>query len=375
MGNTVAVRGRRSRRHGVRPAGFTLVELLVVVGIVAVLMALLMPAVQSAREAARMAQCRNNLAQIAKGFGAHEQSQGTYPSGGWNLLFVGDADRGFGTSQPGGWIYSLLPFVEQRQVWELPADGRPEFVGGSGDLQQIKALTLVNTPLPLLHCPSRRTARLYPAPSWRPYANVTWNAVNGLSLNQMAKTDYCASAGARGPGKCVGSSGFQRPTNGVSPEPMDGDARLYTSPTGIPNAVANPLAKQFTGDGVVFQRSAVRPAHVRDGLSYTILVGEKGLFPSQYLTGLHESDNEGAYSGDDRDQLCTCDGLPQTEARKDTDSPRPTSSQEYFGSSHAQVSNYAFGDGSVRGVAYEVNVEMLRRMVVRNDGLSIEVEP
>jgi prepilin-type processing-associated H-X9-DG protein len=156
---------------------------------------------------------------------------------------------------------------------------------------------------------------------------------------------------------------------------MDGDARLYTSPTGIPNAVANPLAKQFTGDGVVFQRSAVRPAHVRDGLSYTILVGEKGLFPSQYLTGLHESDNEGAYSGDDRDQLCTCDGLPQTEARRDTDSPRPTSSQEYFGSSHAQVSNYAFGDGSVRGVAYEVNVEMLRRMVVRNDGLSIEVEP
>lgn len=62
-----------------RDSGFTLVELLVVIAIIGVLIALLLPAVQAAREAARRAQCSNNIKQMALGLHNYHDVNHAFP--------------------------------------------------------------------------------------------------------------------------------------------------------------------------------------------------------------------------------------------------------------------------------------------------------
>jgi prepilin-type N-terminal cleavage/methylation domain-containing protein/prepilin-type processing-associated H-X9-DG protein len=91
--------------------GFTLIELLVVIAIIAVLIALLLPAVQSAREAARRAQCTNNMKQIGLAVNNYESTNGAIPP---SACFASSiAAEGITNYEDQGVLCRVLPYLEQ----------------------------------------------------------------------------------------------------------------------------------------------------------------------------------------------------------------------------------------------------------------------
>ncbi|AMV39807.1 Type II secretion system protein G precursor [Planctomyces sp. SH-PL62] len=97
-----------------RLAGFTLIELMIVVGVISVLISLLLPAVQSAREAARRIQCTNNLLQLGVALENYAASNRVYPPG--VVDFQGPITND-PTGYRFGWAARILPFLERRNVY------------------------------------------------------------------------------------------------------------------------------------------------------------------------------------------------------------------------------------------------------------------
>ena len=116
----------RKRIRNPRSGGFTLIELLVVIAIIAVLISLLLPAVQSAREAARRAQCVNNLKQLALAAANYESANGTLPTGTyWTRKLSDPTQFTYGPSV----FVNMMSYMEQTQGfnaynfslgWEAP---------------------------------------------------------------------------------------------------------------------------------------------------------------------------------------------------------------------------------------------------------------
>src|SRR4051812_7488184 len=106
--------------------GFTLIELLVVIAIIAILIALLVPAVQSVRESANRAQCQNNLKQIAlavHNYHSHHKVMPSYfgyspPFGGLQKYTSYEPSGAKINQIYGGWLAHLLPYLEQKPIWD-----------------------------------------------------------------------------------------------------------------------------------------------------------------------------------------------------------------------------------------------------------------
>jgi prepilin-type N-terminal cleavage/methylation domain-containing protein/prepilin-type processing-associated H-X9-DG protein len=319
------------------PHGFTLVELLVVITIIGILIALLLPAVQAAREAARRMQCTNNLKQIGLACLTHESAQGCYPTGGWDAYWVGDPDRGFDVRQPGGWVYNILPFMEQQPLHDLQS-------GRSGADRTNAAMQMVQTPLPAMNCPSRRTAIAYP----NAIALPTRNAGN---LTKSAMSDYAVN---------IGDSSRTDVTVAMPSTLSAGDA--YTS---------WPDMSDMTG--IAFLRSTIRIADITDGTCNTYLVGEKYLDPDHYTDGAAGGDDWDMYTGFQND-ICRSTYYNSTTGAAWTpvqDTPGVEDDNQ-FGSAHSGGINMSFCDGSVRSISYTIDPETHRRLGNRKDGLPID---
>jgi prepilin-type N-terminal cleavage/methylation domain-containing protein/prepilin-type processing-associated H-X9-DG protein len=227
---------RTNRR---RPAGFTLIELLVVIAIIGVLIALLLPAVQSAREAARRAQCTNNLKQLTLALHNYESANGSMPLA---LFFQLDRNGTFWTS--GSFFVPLGQYFENSNIYNAMNFSLNMYVADNTTISGIATN--------ILQCPSDGTISngfLYPAGA---------AALDNVPL-PMRYSSYGGNAG----------TWYQLPSN-TSPTYDQRVAQL----NGILFFVGFP-AQIRPG------RSPVRIADITDGTSNTFAIGERshGLVP------------------------------------------------------------------------------------------------
>src|SRR5690606_17819426 len=133
-----------------------------------------------------------------------------FPTGGWGYFWVGDADRGFDRDQPGGWVFNILPFIEQASLYALAADGDSDRITAQ---QKENTLRVVTTPLDVIRCPSRRLYNVLP----KPFDNGYYaNNCKALPANQATagRSDYAINCGDRDKTEGdAGPNGQGSPTN------------------------------------------------------------------------------------------------------------------------------------------------------------------
>jgi prepilin-type N-terminal cleavage/methylation domain-containing protein/prepilin-type processing-associated H-X9-DG protein len=352
--------------------GFTLVELLVVIAIIGILVALLLPAVQAAREAARRNQCKNNLKQISLGVLLHEDSHGFLPSGGWGRYWTADSNRGYGKGQPGSWIYNILAYIEESALRNL-GSGLTTSAAGFRDA----SIRLHQTPVPLFHCPTRRTPRSYIS-SMDGTRLQTWLVTLAQTGGGVVKSDYAANAGDAKEFDTFRM--YEVPDYATA----DGNAawtrtsfcRADTSGTRGANADL-----PFCQTGVTYYRSEVKLSQITDGTAKTYLVGEKYLRPESYegaaaagQPGWSLGENQSMYTGFEWDNHRVAYHPDRTDPGAGVEYYQPRQDRSgypndgAFGSAHSGGLNMAMCDGSVQTLSYDIDSTAHRWLANRMDG-------
>ncbi|MDG3004560.1 DUF1559 family PulG-like putative transporter [Paludisphaera mucosa] len=268
---------RRRRR------AFTLIELLVVIAIIGVLIALLMPAVQAAREAARRAQCQNNLRQIGLAATSYQTARNVFP-----MSATAGAGRGVNHS----WLTMVLPELEQRPLFNAYNFQWENYAATNR--------TAVATQVSTYFCPSSPLATAPVASEQVRKADGTFYPAGSA----FARNHYAANWGGS-----QASLGADFTTTKTNYRGMMLTVRIVS-----------PRGPTF----------CIRPQDVRDGLSNTILAGEKRDGQGWAV---------GGYAGSEFDVA----PAPLTP-------DAPDIRTIVTGSYHPGQVNFVFGDGSVHAL-------------------------
>jgi prepilin-type N-terminal cleavage/methylation domain-containing protein/prepilin-type processing-associated H-X9-DG protein len=226
------------RRSPKTRGGFTLVELLVVIAIIGILVAMLLPAVQSAREAARRTQCRNNLKQLALAVLNYEAANGAFPpSATWpasaSIHQANNPTLGY------SWVVAILPQLEQQNVYDKINFAQP--------MQHADNLLARSTKLQVMMCPTDSYNR-------QPF-NGTSNSMTNQMGDNWARGNYGGNGGLAYHAWDFGSAntacGIQM--NGAKTDKGWTDSRLR---------------------GVMGANASVTQQAIKDGTTNTIMLAE-----------------------------------------------------------------------------------------------------